>query len=86
MIGGISKLEFIYMIVLGNLDFFDKYIDLLPEAQEAMLRETETLMHCPELTEGKKRQLPDAMRSLSTTLEVAKPHSTTNHHAFGGRR
>ena len=85
MIGGISELEFIFMIVLGNLEPY-KYTDLLPEAQEAMLREAETLMNCPELTEGKKRQLSDAMGLLSTTLEVAKQESTTNQHSLGGRR
>ena len=85
MIGGISELEFIHMIVLGNLDPY-KDTDLLPEAQEAMLQEAETLMHCPELTEDQKRQLSDAMRLLNTTLEVAKQQSTTTHHSLGGRR
>ncbi len=58
-----TDLEAIYIIVLRNLAPH-KYASLLPEAQEAMLREAETLRRCRELPEGKKRQLSDSLLLL----------------------
>ncbi|MGK7872484.1 MAG: hypothetical protein AB4426_04000 [Xenococcaceae cyanobacterium] len=59
-----TDLEAIYIIVLRNLAP-NKYAELLPEAQEAMLWEAETLSRCPQLRENQKRQLSDALQLLN---------------------
>lgn len=51
-----TDLEAIYKLVLRNLQAHN-YAELLPEAQEAMLREVHRLLESPQLPDHQKKQL-----------------------------
>ncbi|MCT7976498.1 hypothetical protein [Laspinema olomoucense] len=58
-----TDIEAIYKLVLRNLQV-QNYAELLPEAQEAMLREVNCLLESPKLLEHQKKQLSLSWRLL----------------------
>lgn len=58
-----TDIEAIYKLVLRNLQA-QNYAELLPEAQEAMLREVNCLLESPQLPDHQKKQLSLSWRLL----------------------
>ena len=58
-----TDIEAIYKLVLRNLQA-QNYAELLPEAQEAMLREVNGLLASPQLPDHQKKQLSLSWRLL----------------------
>lgn len=61
-----KDLDAIYKLVLRNLEAHN-YAKLLPEAQEAMLREARSLISHSELPESSKKKITISLEILQLT-------------------
>lgn len=55
-----KETDAIYKVVVRNLEG-KNYCQLLPEAQEAMLREAQTLIGSPAVLDWQKKQISDLL-------------------------